>query len=172
MDRRLHLRGPIPGSRSSFPADDQGAHVRADWEYRFCWLRAAAFSLQALVGAGYTDEARAWRHWLLRAVAGDPGDLQFMYSLTGRRRVPEHELPWLGGYEGSRPVRVGNPAVGQFPLDVWGEVLNALHHARGAGLSHGTSNATWWSSWNRRGSGPTALSGRVEGRHATSCTRR
>ncbi|MBA3907097.1 MAG: glycoside hydrolase family 15 protein, partial [Pseudonocardiales bacterium] len=83
-----------------------------NWDYRYCWLRDAAFTLQALSGGGYTDEAKAWRDWLLRAVAGDPKDLQIMYSLTGRRRLTEEELDWLPGYEGSRPVRVGNEAAG------------------------------------------------------------
>ncbi|CAN7177967.1 glycoside hydrolase family 15 protein [Knoellia sp. LjRoot47] len=106
-----------------------------NWDYRYCWLRDAAFTLQALTGGGYTDEAKAWRDWLLRAVAGDPKDLQIMYSLTGRRRLAETELEWLPGYEGSRPVRVGNEAAGQFQLDVYGELLDGLHSAREAGLA-------------------------------------
>ena len=106
-----------------------------NWDYRYCWLRDAAFTLQALTGSGYTAEAKAWRDWLLRAVAGDPEDLQIMYSLTGRRRLPEAELGWLDGYEGSRPVRVGNEAAGQFQLDVYGELLDGLHSARRAGLA-------------------------------------
>jgi GH15 family glucan-1,4-alpha-glucosidase len=107
-----------------------------NWDYRYCWLRDTAFTLQALAGAGYTAEAKAWRDWLLRAVAGDPQDLQIMYSLTGRRRIPEYELDWLDGYEGSRPVRIGNEAAGQFQLDVYGEVLDGLHGAREAGLAN------------------------------------
>jgi len=107
-----------------------------NWDYRYCWLRDAAFTLQALTGSGYTAEAKAWRDWLLRAVAGDPKDLQIMYSLTGRRRLPETELHWLDGYEGSRPVRVGNEAAGQFQLDVYGELLDGLHSARDAGLAN------------------------------------
>ena len=106
-----------------------------NWDYRYCWLRDAAFTLQALAGGGFTREAAAWRDWLLRAVAGDPADLQIMYSLTGRRRLPEHELDWLSGYEDSRPVRVGNGAAGQFQLDVYGEVLDGLNTAREAGLA-------------------------------------
>jgi GH15 family glucan-1,4-alpha-glucosidase len=106
-----------------------------NWDYRFCWLRDAAFTLQALAGGGYTAEARAWRDWLLRAVAGDPADLQIMYSLTGRRRLTELELDWLPGYENSRPVRIGNEAADQFQLDVYGEVLDGLHTAREAGLA-------------------------------------
>jgi GH15 family glucan-1,4-alpha-glucosidase len=107
-----------------------------NWDYRYCWLRDAAFTLQALTGGGYTDEAKAWRDWLLRAVAGDPEDLQIMYSLTGRRRLPETELGWLEGYEGSQPVRIGNEAAGQFQLDVYGELLDGLHSAREAGLAN------------------------------------
>jgi len=105
-----------------------------NWDYRYCWLRDASFTLQALAGAGFTDEAAAWCNWLLRAAAGDPGDLQIMYSLTGSRQLPELELDWLAGYEGSRPVRIGNAASRQFQLDVYGEVLDGLHSARTAGL--------------------------------------
>ena len=105
-----------------------------NWDYRFCWLRDAAFTLQALVGTGFVEEARAWRAWLLRAVAGDPADLQIMYGLDGRRRLPEYTVDWLPGFEGSGPVRIGNGAAGQLQLDVWGEVLDALHLARVAGL--------------------------------------
>lgn len=105
-----------------------------NWDYRYCWLRDAAFTLQTLVGTGYLDEARAWRDWLLRAVAGDPADIQIMYALDGSRRLPEYELPWLGGHGGARPVRVGNAAAGQRQLDVWGEVLDCLHVAREAGI--------------------------------------
>ena len=106
-----------------------------NWDYRYCWLRDAAFTLQALTGSGYTAEAKAWRDWLLRAVAGDPQDLQIMYSLTGRRRLPETELTWLEGYEDQVPVRVPNEAAGQFQLDVYGELLDGLYSARAAGLA-------------------------------------
>lgn len=105
-----------------------------NWDYRYCWLRDATLTLLALLGCGYTDEARAWREWLLRAVAGDPSKLQIMYGVGGERRLDEFELPWLAGYEGSKPVRVGNAASNQFQLDVYGEVADALHHARVAGL--------------------------------------
>ncbi|WP_282778488.1 MULTISPECIES: glycoside hydrolase family 15 protein [unclassified Nocardia] len=109
--------------------------MRMDLRLRFdCWLRDAAFTLQALLGTGFVDEARAWREWLVRAVAGDPGELQIMYGLDGSRRLPEQRLPWLSGYEGSAPVRIGNAAVHQKQLDVWGEVLDGLHLARDAGL--------------------------------------
>jgi GH15 family glucan-1,4-alpha-glucosidase len=106
-----------------------------NWDYRYCWLRDAAFTLQALIGTGFVDEARAWRAWLLRAVAGDPADLQIMYGLDGRRRLPEYTIDWLPGYEGSGPVRIGNGAVGQLQIDVWGETLDALHLARTAGMA-------------------------------------
>ncbi|MGH3793655.1 MAG: glycoside hydrolase family 15 protein [Pseudonocardiaceae bacterium] len=106
-----------------------------NWDYRYCWLRDATFTLQALLATGYVDEASAWREWLLRAVAGDPADLQIMYGLDGSRRIPEYTVDWLRGYEGSGPVRVGNAAAGQYQLDVWGEVLDGLHLARNTGLT-------------------------------------
>ncbi|MBA2615912.1 MAG: glycoside hydrolase family 15 protein [Actinobacteria bacterium] len=105
-----------------------------NWDYRFCWLRDATFTLYALLTSGYTAEARAWRDWLLRAVAGDPADLQIMYGAAGERRLTELEIPWLPGYEGSKPVRTGNAASDQLQLDVYGEVLDAMHQARRAGL--------------------------------------
>ncbi len=107
-----------------------------NWDYRYCWLRDSTSTLQALLAAGYRQEAKAWREWLLRAVAGDPADLQIMYSLDGARRLPESELPWLAGYEKSKPVRVGNAASDQLQLDVWGETLDGLSLARNAGISH------------------------------------
>jgi GH15 family glucan-1,4-alpha-glucosidase len=105
-----------------------------NWDYRYCWLRDATFTLYAMMNAGYLDEARAWREWLLRAVAGSPSQLQIMYGLAGERRLTELELPWLSGYEDSRPVRVGNGAFDQFQLDVPGEVMDALHQCRRVGL--------------------------------------
>ena len=101
-----------------------------NWDYRYCWLRDATLTLLAFLNAGYLEEARAWRVWLLRAAAGDPSALQIMYGVAGERRLSELTLPWLPGYEGSQPVRVGNAAAGQFQLDVYGEVLDALHQAR------------------------------------------
>ncbi len=101
-----------------------------NWDYRFCWLRDATLTLLAMVQAGYNDEAVAWRAWLLRAVAGDPADVQIMYGLGGERRLDERELGWLPGYEGSRPVRTGNGACQQLQLDVYGEVLDSLYQAR------------------------------------------
>ena len=105
-----------------------------NWDYRYCWLRDATFALAALVQNGFIEEAGAWRGWLLRAVAGDPDDLQIMYGPAGERRLTELELSWLDGYESSRPVRVGNGASEQFQLDVYGEVLDVLYQARRSGL--------------------------------------
>src|SRR6185369_6796231 len=101
-----------------------------NWDYRFCWLRDATLTLLSLLEGGYTDEAKAWRDWLLRAVAGDPTKTQIMYGLAGERRLTEWEVPWLEGYEKSRPVRSGNAAQGQFQLDGYGEVSDARHQAR------------------------------------------
>ncbi len=104
-----------------------------NWDYRFCWLRDATFTLMTLLHAGYVDEARSWREWLIRAVAGEPSKIQIMYGLAGERRLTEMEIPWLPGYQGSSPVRVGNAASEQYQLDVYGEVLDALHQ----GIRHG-----------------------------------
>lgn len=106
-----------------------------NWDYRFCWLRDATLTLNAMVSSGYLQEAAKWRDWLLRAVAGDPADLQIMYGISGERRLPEYEVPWLEGYEASAPVRIGNAAAGQLQLDVYGEVLDSLYLARDSGLS-------------------------------------
>ncbi len=111
-----------------------------NWDYRFCWLRDATIALYALLAAGYTAEAKAWREWLLRAVAGSPAELQIMYTISGDRRLPEWEVPWLCGYEGSRPVRVGNAAYEQLQLDVFGELMNTMHQCRRAGLA---DTASW-----------------------------
>ena len=105
-----------------------------NWDYRFCWLRDATFTLYSLMSAGFVQEATDWREWLLRTVAGDPAHLQIMYGARGERRLMEYELPWLDGYEGSKPVRVGNAAHQQYQLDVYGEVLDALHQTRRAGV--------------------------------------
>jgi GH15 family glucan-1,4-alpha-glucosidase len=106
-----------------------------NWDYRYCWLRDATFTLYALMNAGFTQEAGAWRDWLLRCVAGDPGKVQILYGVGGQRRVPEVELSWLPGYAGSSPVRIGNAAHEQFQLDVYGEVMDVLHQARVHGLN-------------------------------------
>ncbi|AMM34605.1 Glycoside hydrolase 15-related protein [Sinomonas atrocyanea] len=115
--------GIVAAATTSLPEQIGGPR---NWDYRYCWLRDATWTLQSLMAGGYTDEAAAWRDWLLRAVAGDPADLQIMYSLHGARRLPEAELDWLPGFERSSPVRIGNAAAGQFQLDVWGEVLDGL----------------------------------------------
>ena len=113
-----------------------------NWDYRYCWLRDATFTLYSLLMSGYTDEAAAWRNWLLRAVAGDPAQIQIMYGSSGERRLDEREVPWLPGYEGSRPVRIGNAAVEQRQIDVFGEVMDALYVALQAGVAPDT---TAWS---------------------------
>ena len=105
-----------------------------NWDYRFCWLRDATFTLYALMLGGYTQEASDWREWLLRAVAGEPSQAQILYGVAGERLVPEWEIGWLPGYAGSTPVRVGNAAASQFQLDVYGEVMDALHTARRLGV--------------------------------------
>jgi len=105
-----------------------------NWDYRYTWLRDATFTLFAMMNAGFTAEARAWRNWLLRAVAGDPANAQILYGVAGERRIDERELDWLPGYAGSLPVRIGNAAHEQFQLDVYGEVMDALHQARIEGL--------------------------------------
>lgn len=112
-----------------------------NWDYRFCWLRDATLTLLALMDAGFYDEACAWRDWLLRAVAGSPAQIQIMYGVAGERRLMEWEADWLPGYDGAKPVRVGNHASGQLQLDVFGEVMDALHQARVAGLP--PSEAAW-----------------------------
>nr|WP_026400869.1 glycoside hydrolase family 15 protein [Actinomadura rifamycini] len=121
--------GIVAAATTSLPEQLGGPR---NWDYRFCWLRDATFTLQALLGTGFVAEAKAWREWLLRAVAGNPADLQIMYGIDGTRRLPEYELDWLSGYEGASPVRIGNAASGQFQLDVWGEVIEGLHLAREA----------------------------------------
>ena len=123
--------GMVAAPTTSLPEHPGGVR---NWDYRYCWLRDATFTLNALLLAGYQDEAVAWREWLLRAVAGSPEDLQILYGVTGVRRLDEYEIPWLPGYQGAAPVRVGNAASRQFQLDVYGEVMDTLHLARGAGL--------------------------------------
>src|SRR6476659_1854191 len=107
-----------------------------NWDYRFCWLRDATLTLLAFMNSGYYAEARAWRDWLLRAAAGSPSQIQIMYGLAGEKRLAEWEVPWLAGYEGSKPVRIGNAAADQLQLDVFGEVLDAMHQARVGGLQY------------------------------------
>jgi GH15 family glucan-1,4-alpha-glucosidase len=130
--------GIVAAATTSLPEKPGGVR---NWDYRYCWLRDATLTLLALMDAGYAEEAAAWREWLLRAAAGSPDKLQIMYGLAGERRLDEWEVPWLAGYEGSRPVRIGNAASGQLQLDVYGEVMDALYHGRKAGID--ASEAAW-----------------------------
>ena len=123
--------GMVAAPTTSLPEALGGSR---NWDYRYCWLRDATLTLLALMNSGYFEEACAWRDWLLRAAAGAPSQLQIMYGLAGERRLTEYEVPWLPGYEGSAPVRIGNAAHGQLQLDVFGEVMDALHQARRGGL--------------------------------------
>ncbi len=123
--------GIVAAATTSLPEELGGVR---NWDYRYCWLRDATYTLQALLAAGFRREAGAWREWLLRAIVGQPETLQILYSIDGARRLPETDLPWLCGYEGSSPVRTGNAAARQLQLDVWGETLDALFLARQAGL--------------------------------------
>jgi GH15 family glucan-1,4-alpha-glucosidase len=157
--------GIVAAATTSLP--EQLGGVR-NWDYRYCWLRDATFTLYALMLAGLVDEAKAWREWLLRAVAGQPAQTQILYGLAGERRTAEQELDWLPGYQGSRPVRVGNAAVGQFQLDVYGEVMDALHLGRRAGIP--AEPAAWdlqralldflESNWRQRDNGLWEIRGR------------
>jgi GH15 family glucan-1,4-alpha-glucosidase len=130
--------GIVAAPTTSLPEQIGGAR---NWDYRFCWLRDATLTLLALMNAGYYEEARAWRDWLLRAAAGSPSQLQIMYGLAGERRLTEYEVPWLPGYGGSTPVRIGNAAHGQLQIDVFGEVMDALHQGRRDGLH--TRSTDW-----------------------------
>jgi GH15 family glucan-1,4-alpha-glucosidase len=123
--------GIVAAATTSLPETLGGSR---NWDYRYCWLRDTTFTLGALLGAGLLEEAQSWQQWMLRAVAGDPSDAQIMYGIDGTRRLPEYELPWLSGYEGASPVRIGNDAAGQVQLDVPGEVLGAAHVGRAAGI--------------------------------------
>jgi GH15 family glucan-1,4-alpha-glucosidase len=124
--------GTVAAPTTSLPELPGGER---NWDYRFCWLRDAALTLYALIGSGYVEEASAWRWWLMRAVGGSPEELQVMYGLHGERSLTEIELGWLAGYEGSRPVRIGNGAQGQRQFDVYGSVIAAFHASRKAGLA-------------------------------------
>ena len=125
--------GIAAAATTSLPEQLGGAR---NWDYRFCWLRDATLTLLSLMNSGYFDEARAWRDWLLRAAAGSPWQTQIMYGLAGERWLFEREVPWLAGYEGAKPVRIGNAASAQLQLDVYGEVMDALHQGRRGGLEH------------------------------------
>ena len=165
--------GIVAAPTTSLPEDFGGER---NWDYRYCWLRDAALTLESLIDAGYTDEARLWRDWLLRAVAGDPEDLQIMYAVDGARHLPEHTLDHLPGYAGSRPVRIGNGAVEQRQTDVLGEVMIALDSARdgrrrGRRRRLGPAARAGRRAGARPGRSPTTASGRSAARSGTSPTR-
>jgi GH15 family glucan-1,4-alpha-glucosidase len=128
--------GIVAAPTTSLPEEIGGVR---NWDYRYCWVRDATFTLIALMNAGYIEEAQAWRQWLLRAVAGTPSQMQIMYGVRGERRLTEFELPWLDGYENSKPVRVGNAASTQFQLDVYGELLGSMYRADRAGIKSTTN---------------------------------
>ena len=130
--------GLVAALTTSLPEEIGGVR---NWDYRYCWLRDATFTLLTLMGVGYREEANSWREWLLRAIAGSAEQMQIMYGVHGERRLDEREIPWLSGYENSKPVRIGNAASNQFQLDVFGEVLFAMHESHAAGLE--TSEADW-----------------------------
>ncbi len=130
--------GLVAAATTSLP--EQIGGVR-NWDYRYCWLRDATFTLIAFMNAGYNEEAKLWREWLLRTIAGSPSQMQIMYGVRGERRLEEFEVPWLSGYENSKPVRIGNAASRQFQLDVFGEVLAAMYLAQVAGIA--TDEAEW-----------------------------
>jgi GH15 family glucan-1,4-alpha-glucosidase len=134
----LPTGGIVAAATTSLPEQPGGTR---NWDYRFCWLRDATFTLQALMNGGHFQEAQAWRDWLLRALAGDPAQVQIMYGIAGERRLTEWEVPWLPGYRGARPVRIGNAAAEQVQLDLYGEVVDTMHHAR---LNQLSSHAAGW----------------------------
>ena len=130
--------GILAAATTSLP--EQIGGVR-NWDYRYCWLRDATFTLQAMINSGFHLEAQQWREWLLRAVAGDPARMQILYGIAGERLLPEWEIPWLPGYQDSAPVRIGNAAAEQLQLDVYGEIMDVFHQARHAKLA--ASDAGW-----------------------------
>jgi GH15 family glucan-1,4-alpha-glucosidase len=166
--------GIVAAPTTSLPEKLGGAR---NWDYRFCWLRDATFTLLALMNSGYTEEASAWYNWLLRAVAGSPANMQIMYGIMGQRRLLEWEAGWLPGYEGAQPVRVGNAAHAQLQLDVYGELIDAFHQSRMAALELDENSwalgrqvldhlADVWDQpdhgiWERRGEGKHYVSSKV-----------
>jgi GH15 family glucan-1,4-alpha-glucosidase len=166
--------GIVAAPTTSLPEKLGGAR---NWDYRFCWLRDATFTLLALMNSGYTEEASAWHNWLLRAAAGSPANMQIMYGIMGERRLLEWEAGWLSGYQGAQPVRVGNAAHAQLQLDVYGELMDAFHQSRVANLK--LDDGTWdleravmehlaevWDQpdhgiWERRGDGKHYVSSKV-----------
>jgi GH15 family glucan-1,4-alpha-glucosidase len=166
--------GIVAAPTTSLPEKLGGSR---NWDYRYCWLRDATFTLLALMNSGYTEEASAWHNWLLRAVAGSPADMQIMYGIMGQRRLLEWEVPWLPGYEDALPVRIGNAAHAQLQLDVYGELIDAFHQSRVASLQ--LDEGSWamectvlahlaeiWDQpdhgiWERRGEGKHYVSSKV-----------
>jgi len=166
--------GIVAAPTTSLPEKLGGSR---NWDYRYCWLRDATFTLLALINSGYTEEAAAWHNWLLRAVAGSPANMQIMYGIMGQRRLLEWEVPWLAGYQGALPVRIGNAAHAQLQLDVYGELIDAFHQWRVADLK--LDDGTWaiecqvlehlaevWDQpdhgiWERRGDGKHYVSSKV-----------
>ena len=166
--------GIVAAPTTSLPEKLGGAR---NWDYRFCWLRDATFTLLALMNSGYTEEASCWHNWLRRAVAGAPASMQIMYGIMGQRRLLEWEADWLPGYEGAQPVRIGNAAHAQLQLDVYGELIDAFHQSRVAKLE--LDDGTWdveckvlehlaevWDQpdhgiWERRGDGAHYVSSKV-----------
>ncbi len=144
-----------------------------NWDYRFCWVRDATLSLHALIIAGYLEEARDWREWIIRAVAGKPSELNIVYGLRGERRLTELELPWLPGYENSAPVRTGNAAYNQLQLDVYGEIIDTLYLCRQAGIqpgkdiSPGIGQRVYSITWKPPGKSPTKAFGKFAARADT-----
>ena len=130
--------GIVAAATTSLPEEIGGVR---NWDYRICWLRDATFTLYSLMSAGYLEEARAWREWLIRAIAGSASQMQIMYGVQGERRLDEYEIPWLAGYENSKPVRIGNAASEQFQLDVYGEILAVNYVAHRAGIAN--NEADW-----------------------------
>ena len=171
------MRRPAASSRRRPPRCRKSSAAQRNWDYRFCWLRDATFTLLALMNSGYTEEASAWHNWLLRAAAGAPANMQIMYGIMGQRRLLEWEASWLPGYEGAKPVRVGNAAHAQLQLDVYGELIDAFHQWRMAKLE--LDDGTWalecavlehlakvWDQpdhgiWERRGAGKHYVSSKV-----------
>jgi GH15 family glucan-1,4-alpha-glucosidase len=159
--------GIVAAPTTSLPEQIRGVR---NWDYRYCWLRDATFTLQAMMNSGHHGAARQWREWLLRAVAGDPDRMQIMYGITGERLLPEWQIPWLPGYERSAPVRIGNAASGQFQLDVYGEIMDVLHQGRQCKLA--ANDAGWQLQlalmarledvWNRPDSGMWEVRGKAQ----------
>jgi GH15 family glucan-1,4-alpha-glucosidase len=166
--------GMVAAPTTSLPEHPGGVR---NWDYRYCWLRDATFTLLAFMHLGYHEEARAWRDWLIRALAGSPSQMQIMYGVGGERWLPELVVSWLPGYEKSAPVRIGNAAYEQLQLDVFGEMADAMFQALKAGMEPSprarASCGRWsWTIWRRRGESPMKAFGRCAAGRSTSSTPR